>query len=874
MTASHLQRRLLRLAALFLASYAAALTLAPAVRLGVWHFPQPWQPGAIFLLWGAAAALMVRQRARLLPSSDPYLLPAAALLSGWGTLTIFRLLPAFGLRQALWLASGGSLLMLLLRLPSHLAYLRRYKYLWLTGGLALTALTLAFGSNPLGYGPRLWLGCCGLYLQPSEPLKLLLIVFLAAYFADRLPLLRLNPQAPGEVPLAPLLLPTLTLLGLALALLFVQRDLGTASLFVFLYTVMLYLTTGKRRVLLMALIALPLGALAGYALFGVVRVRVDAWLNPWLDPGGNSYQIVQSLLAVAHGGLLGRGPGMGSPALVPIAHSDFIFAAIAEENGLFGTLGLIALLALLSLRAIHIALRAATPYHRYLAAGIGAYLGAQSILIIGGTLRLLPLTGVTLPFVSYGGSSLWTNFVALALLLHVSAFEGEETAALPPPENPIPYGHLSLLLLSGFLGAAFLSGWWGVSRAPALLARPDNNARRSIAARHTPRGDIRARDGSPLALTVGAPGSYGRLYLSPSLAPVIGYTHPVFGESGLEAGMDAVLRGLEGYPAFERWQYHLLYGTPPPGLDIRTSLDPSLQALADELLAETPGALVLLNASSGEIYVMASHPAFDPNHLDETWEDLLEDARAPLLNRVVQGRYQAGPAAGALLLGEYLSRQEGLPPLPPRSGYALRGQKLECARPPQEATWAAWLRLGCPGLLPALGAALPWEAGIPGGLDGPPALRLPPSAQERPLPAGEEADFLGLSPAWQVSPLEMGLAAAALSNGGTRPAPRLVIARQTPEGEWLTLPSLGEAKPVFSPQGAKRASRLLAAPGKPWWMLTALAPAAEGKEYVWVLAGSLPGAQGAPLALALVLEAPQAEQAQGIAEALLQAAAR
>ncbi len=857
---------LLRLAALYLLLYAAALSLAPVARGTTWNAAWTWQPWAVLLLWGAASGVAFHQQRRLLPHSDPYLLPIAVLLSGWGALTITRLLPVFGLRQALWLASGLSLLALSLRLPSNLDFLRRYKYLWLLGGLLLTALTLGLGSNPLGYGPRLWLGCCGLYLQPSEPLKLLLILFLAAYFADRIPLLRLNPKTPGEAPLAPLLLPTLMLVGVALGLLLVQRDLGTASLFLFLYTTLLYLATGKRRVLLVALVMLPLGGLAGYALFGVVRVRVDAWLNPWLDPGGNSYQIVQSLLAVASGGLLGRGPGMGSPALVPVAHSDFIFAAIAEETGLQGALALIALLALLSLRAIHIALRAAEPYYRYLAAGLGAYFGGQSILIIGGTLRLLPLTGVTLPFVSYGGSSLWTNFLALALLLHVSA-RNAEARPFRQAENPAPYAQLAALLLGGFLGTALLSGWWGVVRAPAFLARPDNT-RRSIAARYSPRGDIRARDSSPLALTVGRPGEYTRLYPLPPAAPVIGYTHPVFGESGLEAGMDAVLRGLEGYPAATVWKYHLLYGTPPPGLDIRTSLDPALQSLADDLLGDTPGALVLLNAASGEIYAMASHPGFDPNHLEETWEDLLEDSRAPLLNRAVQGRYQAGPAAGALLLGDYLSRKDSLPPLPARPEYA----GLECARPPAAETWSAWLRAGCPAPLAALGAGIPWGEGIPGGLGKPPKARLPYPLGEAELPSGSKEDYLGLSAAWRVNPLEMALAAAALSNGGTRPAPRLVTARQTPEGAWMTLPALGEAMQVFSLQGAREAASLLTVEGAPRWMTVALAPASERETYTWVLAGTLPGGEGAPLALALVLEAPRTEQAQQAAETLLAAA--
>ena len=171
------------------------------------------------------------------------------------------------------------------------------------------------------------MGCCGIYFQPSELLKLLLIVYLAAYLADR----PVESSPPSR--LLPLLIPTLILTGLALLLLIFQRDLGTAAIFLVLYAVIVYSGTGDYRVLIFSILVLILAAIVGYALFDVVDLRVDAWINPWLDPSGRSYQIVQSLLAVANGGLIGRGPGMGNPGLVPIAQSDFIFSAISEESG-------------------------------------------------------------------------------------------------------------------------------------------------------------------------------------------------------------------------------------------------------------------------------------------------------------------------------------------------------------------------------------------------------------------------------------------------------------------------------------------------------------------------------------------------------------
>jgi hypothetical protein len=243
---------------------------------------------------------------------------------------------------------------------------------------------------------------------------------------------------------------------------------------------------------------------------------VDAWLNPWLDPSGRSYQIVQSLMAVANGGIGGRGPGMGSPSLVPISVSDFIFSAISEESGLVGTIGLFALLGFFLARGMGVALRASDSFRRLLAAGLTAYLGAQSLLIIGGNLRLLPLTGVTLPFVSYGGSSLLTSYLSLSSDLLISNQAEEEPAPLPHPQ---PYLVLSSILGLGLIAASLANGWWAVWRGPDLLARTDN-PRRAISDRYVQRGSLLDRNAAPINLTQGQAGSYTRLYSYPDLAPI------------------------------------------------------------------------------------------------------------------------------------------------------------------------------------------------------------------------------------------------------------------------------------------------------------------------------------------------------------------
>jgi cell division protein FtsW (lipid II flippase) len=876
------QARLLLLAAAFLGLYTGALSLAPVVRTGSWQESLRWDHWIAWALWAALFYFAHRQSIHWLPGRDPYLLPVAALLSGWGLLMIWRLFPNFGVRQLIWLSLSIFLLILGLRLPSDLKFLRRYRYLWLTSGLLLTGLTLVIGTNPLGYGPRMWLGCCGIYLQPSEPLKLLLVVYLAAYLAERLPVLAPGIDGLAEQPLLPLLAPTMMMTGVALALLLVQRDLGTASIFIFLYTTIVYVTCGRKRILLSGAIILLLAGIAGTLLFEVVHLRIDAWLNPWLDPSGRSYQIVQSLLAVANGGLFGRGPGLGNPNLVPIPHSDFIFAAISEETGLVGGLGLLALVALLAERGLWNSLKAPDAFRRYLAAGLTTYLAAQSILIIGGNLRLLPLTGVTLPFVSYGGSSLVTSFLSLLLLLHISA----QSPSQPIPEKEMrPYLQLGAFLFSGVAAAALVSGWWSIYRAPALLARTDN-PRRAIADRFVRRGSILDRRNMPISETAGSTGDLSRRILAPDLSAVVGYTDPVYGQTGLEASMDDTLRGLQGNPGLTVWWNHLLYGQPPAGLDIRTSLDLKLQALADDQMGSHTGALILINAETGEILAMASHPTFDANQLEQNWEKLVKDPRAPLLNRAAMGLYPSGASLGPILMAAVTA--EGEPPaLPGNLSFQWEGKNLDCAIAPTEQSWKAALTGGCPGAAADLGEALGKDRLLhllqALGFYNTPQLHIPAASAERPAGLTDPASaVLGLSPtsesdipsnqALSVSPLQMAYAAAALSAHGVRPPAYLVTGVNSPESGWVILPAIDSAVEVIMPAAANVTARLLTPEGQDTWQTTATAPNGPGKTITWFLSGTQPDWEGTPLALTVLIEEDNPRLAETIGAAMLQAA--
>ncbi len=407
---------LLILAALFVTLNHVGLLL---VNQGQWSDLWP------LAIWSACALSTHVLLNRLLPRRDPVIFPIVMTLSGWGLVLVARLAPPFVARQAIWLILSTLALLGTAALPPDLRLLRRYRYSWLLAGLILLAVTLVFGVNPSGneYAPRLWLGFGVIYFQPSEMLKLLLVIFLASYLAEKRDLIvpSRDQVSRWRFPSLPYLAPMLLMWGFCMVMLIWQRDLGTASLFFSIFLVMLYVSTGQKVYLLAGLLLLGIVALAGYQLFDVVRLRVDTWWNPWPEANDRAFQIVQSLLAVASGGIFGQGVGQGAPYYVPVVHSDFVFVAISEEWGLTGALGVLACLAILISRALRLALENLyRPFHSLLAAGIGISVGMQSLLIMGGVLKLIPLTGVTLPFVSYGGSSLLTSFIMMGLLLRIS----------------------------------------------------------------------------------------------------------------------------------------------------------------------------------------------------------------------------------------------------------------------------------------------------------------------------------------------------------------------------------------------------------------------------------------------------------------------
>jgi cell division protein FtsI/penicillin-binding protein 2 len=425
----------------------------------------------------------------------------------------------------------------------------------------------------------------------------------------------------------------------------------------------------------------------------------------------------------------------------------------------------------------------------------------------------------------------------------------------------------------GLLALALLLTWWGVVRQSDLLDRTDN-LRRIVTDRYVLRGSILDRANRPITQTTGDPGSYRRVYLVPSLSPVTGYNDPSYGQAGLEATQDSYLRGLQGNPSSSIWWDYLIYGQPPPGLNLRLSINLEIQELADQLLAGRKGAIVLLNASSGEIMAMSSQPGFDPNQLAETWSDLIASPDAPLLNRAVQGQYPPGPALAPFLLADTVV-SGGLPTLPSELAYLLPDSiLLECSGYlPESYGWGDIIRAGCPASSELLGKRYSQEelqdlfqrVGFTDTTDIGLAVAPPTTA---PIESVELAS-VGQDKLL-VTPLQMALAAAAISNQGVQPGPLLCLAVETPNQGWVALPH-GETRSAFTSAGAALVLDLLSQSGELHWQTLAVAQTAD-TPITWYLGGTTEKWRGSPVALAVILEQEDPAAAEAIGRTMLNAA--
>lgn len=379
---------------------------------------------------------------------DSTLFPAVALLAATGLVFLLRLDLEYGLRQFVWLLTGLAVLAVTTGLLRDYRLLAEYQYFWAAAGAAALLAPLIFGQE-FG-GARSWLKLGAVQFQPSEFAKVFLVVFLAVFLARATG--RSETGARLWLPPAGLLVLTLVVLGL-------QNDIGTAAIYFATLLTLIYAATARVLFVGGGLVLLAAATVALARVAPHVRVRLETWLNPWPQIETHGYQITQSLFAIAAGGITGTGLGAGHPEFVPAAHTDFIFAAVVEELGFLGGAGCILLFVFLVYRGLKIALESEDRFGVLLATGCTALLGWQGFVIMAGVTRLLPLTGVTLPFVSYGGSSLVTSFILLGLLLNIShagggsIHEGERREVGPRTAGRLFHPHRASRLPPGGAGA-------------------------------------------------------------------------------------------------------------------------------------------------------------------------------------------------------------------------------------------------------------------------------------------------------------------------------------------------------------------------------------------------------------------------------------
>jgi cell division protein FtsW (lipid II flippase) len=377
---------------------------------------------------------------RLAPQADGMLLPIAGLLTGLGYVFIVRLDEARANPRGLAGLQSAWAVVAVLAFVATLVLVRRARelerYRWTIGfaGIALLLLPLVPGLGVTINGARIWVRLGPLSFQPGELAKIALAIFFASYLVEKRELLAVAGYRIGPIPLPDPkhLGPVLVAWVIALMVMGYQTDLGMALMFFMLFLSMLWVATERLSYLVVGLLMFAGGAWLAHSQFTHVQQRVSIWLDPWQDPKGDGFQIVESAFAFAAGGIAGTGLNLGTPTRIPVVETDFIFAAIGEELGLLGaTAVLLAFMCMIG-AGLRIAVRAEVPFDRLLAVGLTTLLGVQAFIIIAGVIRVLPLTGITLPFMSYGGSSLIGSYILVALLLRISHDSAERDAEREP----------------------------------------------------------------------------------------------------------------------------------------------------------------------------------------------------------------------------------------------------------------------------------------------------------------------------------------------------------------------------------------------------------------------------------------------------------
>jgi len=649
---------------LLLTAAAPVVLLIFALVAGAQHgtlvladFTEPIVVIAAFL----AAHLLAR---RFAAGADPVLLPLTMLLTGIGLAFVGRLDAALATTQTTWVVLGVTVLAGAIAISPPLERLARYKYSIMLLGLVLLLLPAVIGTEI--NGARLWLRVGSFSFQPSEIAKICIVLFLAAYLSEYREVLTVSTRKfmGLHLPAARHLGPLLLMWVVSLVILVAEKDLGSSLLFFGVFLVMITVATGRWSYTIVGTILFALGATAAFFMFAHVRVRVDIWLHPFADAAGKGYQLVQSLFAFAAGGLTGVGPGRGLPTRIPFVVTDFIFSAIGEELGLLGAVAMVIAYLVLCMRGLSTAVRARSDMASLTAVGLVATLGLQTFVIVGGVTRLIPLTGITLPFVSYGGSSIVSNFLLLALLMRAGDSTPAEGSDVVSSGKTGTLGRLSLArrlvgvswLLSGLAFALVANlTWLQVVDASALQANSFNTRNLDAEAR-AERGAILTKDGVVLAHSVKrADGFYTRTYPAGTLAAhLTGYYSVRYGRSGMERAANTTLAGHRFHTSIGDVVDDAL-GRPVPGDDVILTIDSRIQRAAEKALAGRRGAVVAIDPRTGAILALASSPTFKPSTVEKEWAVLSKNAAAPLVDRAIASVYPPGSTFKIVTLTKVLS---------------------------------------------------------------------------------------------------------------------------------------------------------------------------------------------------------------------------
>ena len=612
---------------------------------------------------GIFAAFVVAHLAvrKLAPGADPAILPITFALSGIGIAFVTRLRPELAVGQLMWLFVGVAFLVLALLFVRNLDRLARYKYtLMLVGFILLLSPLIPFIGQEI-YGSRIWLSIGPFSFQPGELAKIAIVLFLAGYLAANREMLSVFTWrvGPFNLPDIRTLLPLLLMWLISIGIVAFEKDLGSALVFFFVFLVMLYVASGKKTYVIAGVLMMAIGAVGLYFVFDHIQVRVATWLDPFADAQNTGYQLVQTIYSLADGGLFGVGIGRGLADQIPVVESDFIFAAIGEETGLLGAAGLLLLYLCLAIRGMATAARAKSDVSSFAAVGLTAIIILQAFIIVGGVTRLIPLTGLTLPFVSQGGSSLLASFISVALLLRAgdeATGVGEEmrsATSMLPTASVLGRVALGKRLTRTMVGFSVLFALLVANLTLIMVVQADHyqnmagNNHTLMQESDTERGSISTYDGVVLAESQQTEdGSYERVYPAGDLAShVVGYYSTQYGTSGIEASENETLKGQQNYASWTD-VINAAAGINTPGNDVRLTINSTIQQAAQDALEGETGAAVVMDPSTGAVLAMASSPTYSAGDV----EALLEQAAASdgsddtgqLVNRATQGLYAPG----------------------------------------------------------------------------------------------------------------------------------------------------------------------------------------------------------------------------------------